>query len=139
MRHKKHRTKLSRPTGHRKSLLRNLASSLILSRDGRIETTVTKAKALQPYVENIITLGKKGEVHHRRLAFARLGNKRAVHAAFETLAPLFEERNGGYTRIIRTRRRLGDGAEMALIEFVSKPESEAEAESTEEAPATTEA
>jgi large subunit ribosomal protein L17 len=122
VRHRKHHTKLSRPTGHRNALLRNLAGSLILSKDRRIETTVAKAKALQPFVESLLTHGKKGTLHHRRLAFAKLGNKQAVTALFESYAPVFQERNGGYTRLIRTRRREGDGAEMAFLEFVEKPE-----------------
>ena len=98
-----------------------MASSLILSHQGRIETTTRKAKALQSFVEGIITLGKKGETHHRRRAFSKLGDKRAVHRIFEEIAPVFKERNGGYTRVIRTRRRAGDAAEMAFIEFVEMP------------------
>lgn len=136
MRHKKHHSKLSRPTGHRKALIRNLTRALVLSPNGRIETTVIKAKALRPFVESLITLAKKGTLHHRRLAFSRVGNKHVVHRLFEELAPLFQDREGGYTRVIRTRNRAGDGAEMAIIELVAWPAGEeAEASSTEEAAA----
>ena len=121
MRHKKHHTKLSRPTGHRDALLRNLAKALILTPNGRIETTAVKAKAAQVLVENIVTLGKQGTLHHRRQAFAKLVCKKSVHKAFEELAPRYANRPGGYTRVIRTRRRAGDGAEMAFLEFVDQP------------------
>jgi large subunit ribosomal protein L17 len=119
MRHRKLHTKLSRPTGHRKALMRNLAVSLI--EHGRIRTTEAKAKALRPYIEKLVTLGKKGEQHHRRLAFATLQKKHAVHKLFTELAPLFTERPGGYTRIIHDGQRQGDGSWMAFIEFVEKP------------------
>ena len=116
MRHRKHRTKLSRPTGHRKALMRNLATALITHE--RIRTTEAKAKALRPYIEKLVTLGKKGEQHHRRQAFATLGKKHAVTRLFEEISPRFTERPGGYTRIIRDGQRMGDGAWMAYIEFV---------------------
>ncbi len=122
MRHRKHRTRMNRPTGHRIATLRNLSRSLI--EHERIETTAVKARTLQSFVESIVTLGKKGTVHHRRQAFQRLQDKKAVHKVFEVLGPRFSERPGGYTRVIRTRRRAGDGAEMAFIEFVERSESE---------------
>lgn len=123
---------MNRPTGHRIATLRNLAKALI--EHGRIETTVTKAKLLRPFVESIVTMGRKGTLHHRRLAFARLNDKRAVHKVFETIAPLFAGRDGGYTRIIRTRRRAGDAAELAIIEFVEWAE-DGESTLREEKPA----
>lgn len=130
---------MSRPTGHRNATLRNLTRALVAH--GRIETTITKAKILRPYVEHLVTLGKKGTLHHRRQAFAKVGDKKTVHKLFEELGPLFAERPGGYTRIIRTRRRAGDAAEMAYIEFVELPashdEDEADEPATEEAPAST--
>ena len=107
---------MNRSLGHRTATLRNLAKGLIAH--GRIETTLTKAKTLRPFIESLVTLGKKGSLHHRRQAFAKLADKQATHKVFETIAPLFKERNGGYTRIIRTRTRMGDAADMALIEFV---------------------
>lgn len=117
---------MSRPTGHRNATLRNLIRALVAH--GRIETTITKAKILRPHVEALVTLGKKGTLHHRRQAFAKVGDKKTVHKLFEELGPLFTDRPGGYTRIIRTRRRAGDAAEMAYIEFVELPASHDEEE-----------
>lgn len=128
MRHRKHHSRLSRPTGHRNAVLRNLSQALI--EHERIETTITNAKTLQPYIESVVTLGKKGEVHHRRLAFSKLGNKHAVHKMFEEIAPRFADRNGGYTRVIRTRRRAGDAADMAFIEFIESAPAAASSEET---------
>lgn len=127
MRHQKHHSKLSRPTGHRNALLRNLAHALIMSKDGRIETTITKAKVLRSFVDQLVTLGKKGTLHHRRLAFSKAGNKEVVHRLFAEIAPLFAGRNGGYTRVVRTRQRAGDASEMALVEFVAWMEASAPA------------
>lgn len=115
---------MNRKLGHRTATLRNLAKALITHE--RIETTATKAKTLKPWVEGIITLGKKGTLHHRRQAFTKLQDKDAVHKVFETLAGRFASRNGGYTRVIRTRQRMGDAAEMALIEFVDREAAPAE-------------
>jgi len=120
MRHRKHHTKLSRKSGPRRQLLRNLSAALITHE--RIHTTETKAKALRPVVERLVTLGKKGTLHHRRQAFAALQKKMAVHKLFEEIAPRFTERPGGYTRIIRDGQRAGDGAWMAYIEFVERGE-----------------
>lgn len=95
----------------------NLASSLI--RAGRIRTTLKKAKALRPFVEPLVTLAKKGDLHHRRIAISRLRDEEAVRILFSTRVTEFAQRNGGYTRIYKLGdRRIGDAAEMALIEFV---------------------
>lgn len=108
--------------------LRNLAKALLLQKDAqgnnldRIETTVTKAKTLQGFIERVITYGKRGTLHHRRLAFATLSDKHAVHRVFEDLAKRYATRAGGYTRVLHTRRRVGDGAEMAIIELVDRVE-----------------
>jgi large subunit ribosomal protein L17 len=102
--------------------MRNLASSLI--RDERIQTTVAKAKNLRPFIERLITLGKKGDLASRRLAFNRLGKKEAVHKLFEEVAPRFSDRPGGYTRIIKGNFRPGDSAPMAFIELVEMKEKE---------------
>ncbi len=116
MRHLNHRSRLNRPTGPRRALLRALAVALITQE--RIRTTEAKAKVLRPAIEKLVTLGKKGDVAHRRQAFATLQKKHAVHKLFVDLGPRFAERPGGYTRIIRTGQRAGDGAWMAYIEFV---------------------
>ncbi len=132
MRHRKHRGKLSRPTGHRNALLRNMAVAII--EHGRIHTTAAKAKVLRPYVEKIITLGRKGTLHHRRMAFSMLQDKKATHKVFETIAPIFKDRDGGYTRIVLAGFRHGDGAEMAYFEFIEpiNPVEESEGSEVEE-------
>ena len=118
MRHRKHSNQLGVTKEHRSALLANLASSLIQA--GRIKTTLKKTKALRPFIEKIITLAKNGDLHSRRLAMARLRNKEALHILFDERASDFADRNGGYTRIYKLGdRRLGDAAEMALIEFVA--------------------
>ncbi len=116
MRHLKSGFKLGRNPSHRKALLRNLAASLI--EKNRIETTVAKAKAVRPVVEKMITLGKSGTLADKRRAFAYLYSRKTTHLLFNEVAPRFMDRNGGYTRIIKTDFRKGDGAEMAIIEFV---------------------
>ena len=116
MRHNKAINHLGRKSGHRKALLANMATSLILNK--RIETTVAKAKALKMYVEPLITKSKEDTTHSRRVVFSYLKNKEAVTELFRTIAPKVAERPGGYTRVLKTRFRLGDGAEMALIELV---------------------
>ncbi len=131
MRHRKHHSRLSRQVGARTALLRNLAKALI--EHERIETTTAKAKVLRPFVENIVTLGKKGTQHDRRNAFSKLAHKTAVDKVFKEIAPRFSSRNGGYTRIIHSRRRMGDGAELAYIEFVDRVEKAAEAPAAEAA------
>jgi large subunit ribosomal protein L17 len=115
MRHLKAGWKLGRNTSHRRALLRNLVTSLIL--EERIETTVTKAKAMRPHVEKMITLGKRGDLPARRLATSYLMTNEAVRKLWE-LAPRFGDREGGYTRIVRAGIRRGDGAEKAYIELL---------------------
>jgi large subunit ribosomal protein L17 len=116
MRHLKAGWKLGRNTSHRRALLRNLVTSLILQE--RIETTVTKAKAMRPHVEKMITLGKRGDLAARRLAAAYLMTSEAVDRLFDTVAPRFGDREGGYLRIIRKSFRRGDGGETAFIELL---------------------
>ena len=127
MNHRQSLKKLNRTAEHRRALLRNMATSLVIH--GKIETTLPKAKALQRVADQLITLGKKNSLHARRQAMTYLqpinreasGNANkltAVHTLFTELAPRFSERNGGYTRVIRTRRRSGDNTQLALIMFV---------------------
>lgn len=116
MRHNKAINHLGRKSGHRKALLANMATSLILNK--RIQTTVAKAKALQVYVEPLITKSKEDTTHSRRMVFSYLKNKYAVKELFSTVAPKIAERPGGYTRVLKTGFRQGDGADMALIELV---------------------
>ncbi len=116
MRHRVAGWKLGRNTSHRRALLRNLVTSLIL--EERIETTATKAKAIKPHVEKMITLGKKGDVAARRQAAAYLLQPAAVDKLFATISPRFGDRNGGYTRIILGGYRKGDGGEKAFIEIL---------------------
>ena len=116
MRHNKAINHLGRKSGHRKALLANMATSLILHK--RIETTVAKAKALKMYVEPLITKSKEDTTHSRRVVFSYLKNKEAVTELFRTVAPKIADRPGGYTRVLKTGFRQGDGADMALIELV---------------------
>ena len=116
MRHNKAINHLGRKSGHRKAMLANMATSLILNK--RIETTVAKAKALKMYVEPLITKSKDDSTHSRRVVFSYLKNKEAVTELFRTVAPKIADRPGGYTRVLKTGFRQGDGADMALIEFV---------------------
>ena len=116
MRHNKAINHLGRKSGHRKALLANMASSLILHK--RIKTTVAKAKALKMYVEPLITKSKDDSTHSRRVVFSYLKDKYAVTELFRTIAPKIADRPGGYLRILHTGFRQGDAAEMALIEFV---------------------
>jgi len=116
MRHKVAGWKLGRNTSHRRSLLRNLATSLIL--EERIETTVPKAKAMRPIVEKMITLGKRGDLAARRQAHAYLMTSAAVDKLFDTIGPRFGDREGGFTRIVRTGWQKGDGADKAFVELL---------------------
>ena len=116
MRHNKAINHLGRKSGHRKALLANMATSLILNK--RIQTTVAKAKALKMYVEPLITKSKDDSTHSRRTVFSYLKNKEAVTELFRTVAPKIADRPGGYTRVLKTGFRQGDGADMALIELV---------------------
>lgn len=116
MRHGKKINHLSRKSAHRKAMLSNMACSLIEHK--RINTTVAKAKALRQYVEPLLTKSKNDTTHSRRTVFGYLQNKEAVSELFREVAPKIAEREGGYTRIIRTGYRLGDNAEMCMIELV---------------------
>ena len=116
MRHRNGGYKLGRNTSHRRALLRNLVTSVIL--EDRVETTLTKAKAVRPHVEKMITLGKKGDLHSRRQALAFLQTGEAVTRLFTTVAPRYGARAGGYLRIVRTGFQQGDNAEKAFIELL---------------------
>jgi large subunit ribosomal protein L17 len=116
MRHRKGGFKLGRNTSHRRALLRNLVTSIILN--DKVHTTVTKAKATRPIVEKMITLGKNGSVHARRQALAYLMTPESVDRLFATVAPRYGSRPGGYSRIVRTGVRKGDAAETAFIELL---------------------
>jgi len=116
MRHRNAGFKLGRNTSHRRALLRNLVTSILLN--DRVETTITKAKATRPIVEKMITLGKRGDVHARRQAASYLMTPESVTRLFTTVAPRYSTRNGGYLRITRSGQRQGDAAEMAFIELL---------------------
>ena len=116
MRHQKKTIKLGRTAEHRKALLANQVCSLIEHQ--RIKTTLAKAKAVRPLAERMVTLGKNGSIHARRTALATLRQKSAVKKLFDDVAPRSEERNGGYTRIVRLGQRKSDSAAMAFIEWV---------------------
>ena len=116
MRHNKNFNHLGRQAGHRKAMLSNMASSLVLHK--RIETTVAKAKAVQRFIEPLVTKSKEDTTHSRRVVFSYLKQKEAVTELFRTIAPKIAERPGGYTRILKTGFRLGDAADMCIIEFV---------------------
>ncbi|MGC6471678.1 MAG: 50S ribosomal protein L17 [Parvibaculales bacterium] len=121
MRHAKAGRKLNRTQSHRKAMLGNLAVALI--KHEQIVTTLPKAKELGPFVEKLITLGKKGDLHARRQAYAKLPDKEWAAKLFDTLAPRYAERNGGYTRVLKAGFRYGDSAPMAVIELVDRDES----------------
>jgi large subunit ribosomal protein L17 len=116
MRHAKDHRKLGRSPAHRKALLRNLMNSLVISE--RIETTVPKAKELRRLADRLITLGKRETLHARRRVFSLLSNKETTDKIFASLAGRFAGRQGGYTRIVRTGYRAGDGAELAILEYL---------------------
>lgn len=119
MRHRISGRKLRRTSSHRLALLRNLVRALLLHE--RIETTVAKAKEARHYAERMITLGKAGDIVSRRMAFKFLEDKNITKKLFDTLAGRYKTRQGGYTRIIKFRRRAGDGASLALMELVDRP------------------
>jgi large subunit ribosomal protein L17 len=125
MRHRKSGRQLGRNTHHRRALFRSLITSLL--EHERIETTEAKAKELRILAERMISLGKEGSLHARRRAAAYIRAKRVVSKLFKDLAGRFAERHGGYTRIIKTRRRVGDAAPMAVIELVTRPVDKKEA------------
>ena len=116
MRHNKNFNHLGRQAGHRKAMLSNMAVSLIIHK--RIQTTVAKAKAVQKFIEPLVTKSKEDSTHSRRVVFSYLKQKEAVTELFRTVAPKIADRPGGYTRVLKTGFRQGDGADMALIELV---------------------
>jgi large subunit ribosomal protein L17 len=116
LRHQRSGKKLGRDSAHRKALYANLTASLI--EHGRIRTTETKAKAVRPIAEKMITLGRNGSIHARRQALAYLRSQEIVHQLFSEVAPRFKDRPGGYTRVIKLGRRQGDAAPMAYLELV---------------------
>lgn len=118
MRHGKAHRKLGRTASHRRALLKHLVTALIVSPKGRIRTTLEKAKEARPVAEKLISLGKRDDLHARRLALARLDSAPAVKRLFADVAPRFAARAGGYTRILKAGNRPGDNARMALLELV---------------------
>ena len=118
MRHRVAGRKLQRTTAHRNALFRNMAAALI--KHEQITTTLAKAKELRPYVEKLVTLAKKGGLSNRRLAHARLMDDTQLVQLFDVIAPRYEARSGGYTRVIKAGIRSSDAAAMAVIEFVDR-------------------
>jgi large subunit ribosomal protein L17 len=116
MRHQKAGKKLSRTSAHRRAMFRNMATALFLNE--RIETTQAKARALRPVAERLITLARRGDLHARRLAAGRLTDPAVLEKLFTDLASRFRNRAGGYTRILKLGRRLGDNAPLAVIELL---------------------
>lgn len=134
MRHRKAGNKLGRNTSHRRALLRNLVTSVVV--EDRVETTTAKAKAVRPLIEKMITLGKRGDVHSRRQAAAYLMTPESVTRLFATVAPRYGDRNGGYLRIVKAGFRKGDGGEKAIIELLgAEQELDAKQQKREEAKA----
>ncbi len=135
MRHRVHTFKIGRTSAHRKAMLANMVSSLFES--GTIKTTVVKAKEARRMADRMVTLGKKGSLHHRRLAVSYLRDKAAVKKLFDEIAPSFEGRPGGYTRIIRLGFRQGDSAEMCMLQLtnsdVAEPKKAEKVEKAEKA------
>ena len=120
MRHRKSVAKLGRTQAHRRAMLRNMVTSLL--RHERIRTTAPKAKVARRYAERMITLGKRGDLHARRQAATFIIDETVLKKLFDELAAKFEERKGGYTRLMRTGPRKGDGADMAILELVTQSE-----------------
>ena len=118
MRHGKVYRKLGRHSSHRMAMFANMAASLI--KHEQIVTTLPKAKELRPIVEKLVTLGKRGDLHARRQVIAQIGNEGVVKRLFDTIAPRYADRNGGYLRIMKAGFRHGDNAAMAVIEFVDR-------------------
>jgi large subunit ribosomal protein L17 len=133
MRHRNEGRKLSRNTSHRRALLRNLVTSFL--EHGRLMTTLPKAKEIRPLAEKMITLGKRDSLHARRQVQAYLLKEAIAKRVFDTIAPKFADRNGGYSRIIKLGNRKGDGADLAIIELLG---SELEAKKAERAAANAE-
>lgn len=124
MRHLRDRRKLNRTASHRRAMLRNLVTSLFAHE--RVETTVAKAKEARREAEHLITFAKRGDLHARRQVGRYISDKDVVKKLFDTIAPWYAERNGGYTRILKTKQRLGDAGEMAFLELVKSEEQKAE-------------
>ncbi len=120
MRHGCGLNKLGRPSGHRNALYRNLVTSLI--KNGKIETTLAKAQGLKRVADRIINLSSNDTLHNRKQAYSYVFSKAVVQKLFSELGPLFKERNGGYTRVIRTKVRKGDAAQLAIVELTCNPE-----------------
>ena len=120
MKHNITHRKLNRTTSHRKALLMNLSNALI--KHEQITTTLPKAKELRPFVEKVVTLGKKGDLESRRKTIAILQDEKMAKKIFETLASRYKNRNGGYTRIVKLNNRYGDNAPVAVIEFIDRDE-----------------
>ncbi|MDH3239507.1 MAG: 50S ribosomal protein L17 [Alphaproteobacteria bacterium] len=120
MRHRISGRKLNRTSSHRKAMLRNMAAALV--KHEQISTTLPKAKELKPYVDKLITLGKRGDLHARRQALTVLRDRGLTEKLFDTLASRYADRSGGYTRVLKAGLRYGDAAPMALIELVDRDE-----------------
>ena len=120
MKHRIKGKKLNRTSSHRKALLKNMSQALI--KHEQIITTLVKAKTLKPYLDKLITIGKKGNLSARRLAISKVGDKKLVEKLFNTLAKRYETRNGGYSRVLKAGFRYGDAAPMAVIELVDRDE-----------------
>ena len=136
MRHRKRTAKLGRTSSHRNAMLANMVCSLILNK--RITTTLAKAKAARSVAEKMVTLGKSGTIHDRRLAAARLHQEDAVKILFNEIAPTQKARSGGYTRIIKLHPRQGDAAEIAILEWTDLTGAPSETPAAEPAAATEE-
>ena len=118
MRHRVATFKIGRSSAHRRAMLANMVSSLFTN--GQIQTTLVKAKEARRFAEKLITIGKKGDLHRRRLAVSKLRDKSAVKVLFDEIAPAYEGRNGGYTRILKLGVRRGDAAEMCILQLVKE-------------------
>ena len=129
MRHRKSGRKLNRTASHRKAMFANMAAALI--NHEQIKTTLPKAKELKPFVEKLVTLAKRGDLHARRIAISRVRDEAMVKKLFEAIGPRYEDRHGGYTRVLRAGFRYGDKAPIAVIEFVDRDESAKGAEDRE--------
>ncbi|MFO8058814.1 MAG: 50S ribosomal protein L17 [bacterium] len=126
MKHAVKTRRFGKTESHRNMMFRNLVTSLI--KHGRVETTLAKAKELRSWGDKMITLGKRGDLHARRQALAVITEKEVVKKLFDEIAPLYQDRQGGYTRIVKLGHRTGDAAPMAVIELVGKREAEKKAE-----------
>ncbi len=118
MRHRKSGRKLNRTSSHRKAMFANMAAALI--RHEQIVTTLPKAKELKPFVEKLVTLAKKGDLAARRMAISKVRDQAMVRKLFDTIGPRYDDRNGGYTRVLKAGFRYGDSAPVAVIEFVDR-------------------